>query len=69
MGYKEKKIKTHAKEKLFSSMMKKTRKKEEEKNIAMLSKIKFKEREIIQQGVQISISSTFHTLAHLDQIV
>jgi hypothetical protein len=31
MGYKEKKIKTHAKEKLFSSMMKKTRKKEEEK--------------------------------------
>jgi hypothetical protein len=36
MGY-EKKIKTHAQEKLISSMMKK-RKKEEEKYIAMFSK-------------------------------
>jgi hypothetical protein len=34
MGYKEKKIKIHAKQKLFSSMMQK----KEEKNIAMFSK-------------------------------
>jgi hypothetical protein len=44
-------------------------KKKERKNDSHVLKIKFKGRKIIQQGVQISISSPFHTLAHLDQIV
>jgi hypothetical protein len=69
MGHKKREIKTHAKEKLFSSMMQKKEEEEEEKKYSHVLKIKFKGREIIQQGVHISISSPFHTLAHLDQIV
>jgi uncharacterized protein YaaR (DUF327 family) len=63
----KKETKTHAQGKLFSSMMKKEKK--EGKNDSHVLKIKFKGREIIQQGVHISISSTFHTLAHLNQIL
>jgi hypothetical protein len=43
--------------------------KKEEKKYSHVLKIKLKGREIIQQGVHFSISSTFYTLAHLDQIV
>jgi hypothetical protein len=45
------------------------KRKKEGKNDSHVLKIKFKGREIIQQGVHISISSTFHTLAHLNQIL
>jgi hypothetical protein len=70
MGYKAKKRKkTHAQEKPHSSMMKKRRRKKKKKYYSHVLKKKLKGREIIQQGVHISISSTLHTLAHLDQIV
>jgi hypothetical protein len=44
-------------------------KKEKKRKNSHVLKIKIKGGEIIQQGVQISISSPFHTLAHLDHIV
>jgi hypothetical protein len=43
--------------------------KKEEKKYSHVLTIKIKGGEIIQHGVHISISSTFHTLPHLDQIV
>jgi hypothetical protein len=50
-------------------MQKKRKKKKKRKKYSHVLKIMFKGGEIIQQGVHITISSLFHTLAHLDQIV
>jgi hypothetical protein len=67
MGYKEKKDKATC---YKDTLLKHDTKKRvvEEKIYSHVLKIKLKGREIIQR-VNITISSPFHTHAHLDQIV
>jgi hypothetical protein len=54
---------------MMQKRKRKRKKERKKKRYSHVLKIKFKGREIIQQGVHISISSTFHTIANLDEIV